>query len=417
MPKTFPLRPIYNFLLLIAWWVLQIVALFSTKMRLFIRGRRDAKKKLRSNPFAGNPCIWMHVASLGEYEQGLPILEQLKLTYPDHRIVLTFFSPSGFEIKKDTPIADLVLYLPFDLPGNVKLFLDTLKPSMAIFIKYEIWPNYLHHLKKRGIPTLLVSAIFSKKQIFFKPWGGFMRKSLVAFTHFFVQNANSQKLLEGIGLKNTTISGDTRFDRVSEILKRDNRLDFMDGFTNDNICLVAGSTWPEDEEILINFINQSSESIKFVLAPHTIKKSHIDKIRNGLTKKSVCFSELPQPNLSENNVLIIDTIGLLTKIYSYADIAYVGGAFATGLHNTLEPAVYGVPVIIGPDYHGFKEAEELVGKKGILVINSTSDFDSTMHRLISDPNFRQDTGLINSRYIQENVGATGHVMTLVKSIL
>lgn len=412
-----PVRIIYNFLLLVSWWVLQILARFSTKIRLFVAGRRNAKKILRSNPLAGNRCIWMHVASLGEYEQGLPILEKLKSSYPNHKLVLTFFSPSGYEIKKNTAIADLVLYLPMDTSWNVNLFLNTLKPELALFIKYEIWPNYLHQLKRRKIPTLLISAIFSNKQVFFKPWGGFMRKSLKAITHFFLQDSNSQELLNGIGFNNTTVSGDTRFDRVSEILKRDNQLNFMENFKKEGLCLVAGSTWPEDEEILIDYINNTPENLKFVLAPHTIKPSHISKIKNGITKKSICYSALQNEDLSKMQVLIIDTIGLLTKIYSYADIAYVGGAFATGLHNTLEPAVYGVPVLIGPDYHGFKEAEELVENKGILVIKDRTGFESTMNLLVSNSNFRRGTGKINSNYIKENVGATEDVMALVKTIL
>lgn len=412
-----PVRLFYNLLITLSWPVLGLVALFNTKIGLFVGGRKKAKHILKSSPLNNEPCIWMHVASLGEYEQGLPILEKIRAAYPSHKLVLTFFSPSGYEVKKDTNAADLILYLPMDTHSNAKMFLDQLKPELAIFIKYEIWPNYLRQLEQRNIPTLLVSAIFSKRQIFFKPWGGFMRKSLKAFTHFFVQDQKSQELLKNINYHNVSISGDTRFDRVSEILQRDNQLGFMDSFKNGQCCLVAGSTWAEDEEILMDHINSSSGEIKYVLAPHTIKPAHVERIKAAISKKVVCFSKIENKNLGEYEVLIIDTIGLLTKIYSYANIAYVGGAFATGLHNTLEPAVYGIPVIIGPDYHGFKEAEDLVNKGGIHVITHKTEFRSIMDRLTTDSGFAQEVGAINSSYIQQNVGATEQVLGLVKTIL
>ncbi len=413
-----PVRLFYTFLLNLSWPVLRLVALFNTKIHLFVKGRKKAKGILNSNPFAGEPCIWMHVASLGEYEQGLPILEKIRLAYPSHKLVLTFFSPSGYEVKKDTKAADLVLYLPMDTHSNAKLFLDTLKPKLAIFIKYEIWPNYLNQLKQRNIPTVLVSAIFSKQQIFFKPWGGFMRKSLQAFTQFFVQDEKSEVLLNSISLNNVAISGDTRFDRVSEILQRNNLLTFMDSFKAGIFCMVAGSTWPEDEDILINHINSSLGGIKYVLAPHAIKPAHIEKIKEAITKKVVCFSEMKvEEDISTYDVLIVDAIGLLTKIYSYADVAYVGGGFATGLHNTLEPAVYGIPVIIGPEYQGFKEAEDLVHQKGIKVVHDKSGFNSVLDRFITEKSYRKQAGEINSCYIKQNVGATNKVMEFVKTIL
>ncbi|TMU55756.1 3-deoxy-D-manno-octulosonic acid transferase [Flagellimonas algicola] len=409
---------IYDLLIRLTWWSLHLVALFSTKMKLFVRGRKKTKSILESQVKTNDKWIWMHVASLGEYEQGVPILKQIRLAYPSHKLVLTFFSPSGYEVKKDSHLADLILYLPMDTLSNAKQFLDSLNPELAIFIKYEIWPNYLRNLKQRNIPTLLVSAIFSKRQIFFKPWGSFMRKSLNAFTHFFVQDENSKLLLESLGHQNVMVSGDTRFDRVSEILAQYNQLDFMDGFKQDHLCLVAGSTWPEDEQLLSAFINASSQQVKFVLAPHTIKPAHIEKIRESLSKAVICYSEIKAgDNLSIYDVLIVDTIGLLTKIYSYADVAYVGGAFATGLHNTLEPAVFGIPVIIGPDYHGFKEAEDLVDKKGIRAVQNGLEFNSLLDQLVLDESYRKQTGEINSLYIKQNVGATSKVMGLIETIL
>lgn len=359
----------------------------------------------------------MHVASLGEYEQGLPIIEKLKLDYPSYKIALTFFSPSGYEVKKDSTPADLVMYLPMDTISNAKRFLDAFDPELAIFIKYEIWPNYLFELKQRDIPTLLVSAIFSKRQIFFKWYGSFMRKSLNAFQHFFVQNSTSKELLKSIGHNNTTISGDTRFDRVAKIMAQNNQLDFMEAFKNDSFCLVAGSTWPEDEEILVDYINSAESPTKFVIAPHNIKPAHIEKLKSSISKKVVLFSEMDNKEVAGFEVLIVDTIGLLTKIYSYADVAYVGGAFATGLHNTLEPATFGIPIIIGPKFEGFKEAEDLVDKKGIQVITNYTEFNNLMNRFTIDIDFRKETGAINSLYVNENRGATSLIFDHIKTFL
>ncbi len=411
------LRFIYSFLMKLSWYGLHLIALFNPKIKLFVSGRKKTFAELEAKLPSDSKSIWMHVASLGEFEQGLPILEQLRSTYPEHKIVLTFFSPSGYEVKKNTPSADVVVYLPMDTLSNTKRFLDRINPELAIFIKYEIWPNYLYRLKQRNIPTLLVSGRFSKKQIYFKPFGGFMRNSLKAFSHFFVQDQGSKKALESIGFNNNIVSGDTRFDRVSEILKQDNHLDFMSKFKGDKFCVVTGSTWPEDEEILINFINNTQHPIKFVIAPHQIKQAHIDNITATITKKTICYTQLGNEDLSKYDVLIIDTIGLLTKIYSYADVAYVGGGFATGLHNTLEPAVFGVPVIIGQNFKGFKEAEELVAKKGILPIQNRENFNDLMNNFLANPASVAKTGEINSGYINNNLGATALVMDHIKQIL
>ena len=391
--------------------------LFNEKIRLFVTGRRETFEILRRSIKDGNQVIWIHAASLGEYEQGLPILERLKKEYPEHKILLTFFSPSGYEVKKNSSPADVVAYLPMDSKSNVKRFLDIANPSIAIFIKYEIWPNYLQELQKRSIPTLLISALFSKRQVFFKSYGGFMRKSLKSFHHFFVQDENSKGLLQNLGFTNVTVSGDTRFDRVSQILERDNQLDFMQTFKQDKTCFVAGSTWPEDEKILVEYINSSSTAFKFVLAPHTMKASQMDKLVNSISKKVLKYSEIDSNEVSSADVLIIDTIGLLTKIYSYADIAYVGGGFATGLHNTLEPAVFGIPVIIGPQYQGYKEAEALVEKKGIIPIDSFDSFKTVLTRFTENPQLVESTGKINANYIKKNQGASNRIIAHIQSIL
>ncbi len=412
-----PLRFLYNILIALVWQVLKVVAIFQPKMKLFVSGRKNTFSQLTNQLSSTPKTIWMHVASLGEFEQGLPILERLRVQYPNHKLVLTFFSPSGYEVKKNTSAADVVVYLPMDTKANAKRFVDVVNPDLALFVKYEIWPNYLRQLKLRNIPTLLISAIFSERQIYFKGYGGFMRNSLRAFSHFFVQDNTSKKLLKHIGFENSTVGGDTRLDRVSEILNRDNQLDFMNSFKGNQSCFVAGSTWPEDEEILIEYINSNKTETKFVMAPHEIKSAHIEKITSALQKKVVLYSELEHKDLSLFDVLIVDTIGLLTKIYSYADLAYVGGGFATGLHNTMEPAIFGVPIIIGPNYSGFKEAEDLVSQGGILPVSDYVGFISLMKKFNTDPNYTHKLGAINSAYISSNKGASELIMKHISKIL
>ncbi len=408
---------IYNFAVQLSALFLELIALFHPKIKLFVNGRKGVLSYLQKNIAKGDQIIWIHTASLGEFEQGLPIIEQLKKDYPAYRILVTFFSPSGYEVKKNTAAADIVTYLPMDTLKNAKKFLDIVDPKLVIFVKYEIWPNYLKTLGQRKIPTVLISALFKDNQIYFKGLGGFMRKALGNFTHIFVQDSKSIALLSGIGIKNTEISGDTRFDRVIEILHRDNSLKFMEEFKNNTQTLVAGSTWPEDEAILVPYINSSEFPLKFVLAPHNIKLEHINKLRASINKKTVLFSEIENKDLTDYEVLIVDTIGLLTKIYSYADISYVGGGFATGLHNTLEPAVHGIPVIIGPNFKGFKEAEDLVIKGGILVVKSKTEFNTLINELLADLKYLTKTGNINGTYVSENKGASVQIMTYIRTLL
>ncbi|MBD0778351.1 3-deoxy-D-manno-octulosonic acid transferase [Maribacter sp. ANRC-HE7] len=408
---------IYNLIAQITWFFLKIVAFFHPKIKLFVQGRKDTFPILQKAIDKKRDVIWFHVASLGEFEQGLPVMEKIKAEYPSYQILISFFSPSGYEVKKNTPVADAVIYLPIDTLDNAKRFIASVNPKLAIFVKYEIWPNYLKVLGDNNIPTVLISAIFRKDQIFFKWYGGIMRKALDTFTHFFVQDEKSVNLLKGIGLNNITLSGDTRFDRVSEILERDNKLPFMEQFKGSSPCFVAGSTWPEDEAIMLPFINETQSPLKFVLAPHNIKPEHITDLKKSITKKTLLYSEWENNDPSQFDVLIIDTIGLLTKIYSYSNIAYVGGAFATGLHNTLEPAVFGIPIIIGPDYSKFNEAKALVRNKGILVIKDSAEFDTTITRLLENPDYLRETGQINADYVNGNKGASIQIMAYVRTLL
>ncbi|RYJ41212.1 3-deoxy-D-manno-octulosonic-acid transferase [Flavobacterium beibuense] len=352
---------------------------------------------------------------MGEYEQGLPVMEKIRKQYPDHKIVLTFFSPSGYEIRKNTKAADVVVYLPLDTAGNAKRFIKQVHPEMAFFIKYEYWPNYLKELKKAGTPTYLISGLMRKKQVFFKWYGGFYRKALKTFTQFFVQDNSSKELLQNIGFHNVSISGDTRFDRVSEILERDNTLPFIEEFKNNKITMVAGSSWPKDESMFIDFIN-SSNNTKFIIAPHNIKAEQIEQLKNSITKKTVLFSEKEGKNLAEYEVFIADTIGILSKIYSYADFAYVGGGFGTsGLHNILEPAAFGIPIVIGPNHEKFPEAIAMIHMGGCIAVKDKKEMEETLSSLIYDDDFRNEKGHIAGTFVHMNRGAVDRIISNINN--
>jgi 3-deoxy-D-manno-octulosonic-acid transferase len=291
------------------------------------------------------------------------------------------------------------------------------QPVLAIFVKYEVWPNYLWGLKNRNIPTLMISGRFRPNQIFFRWYGSFMRRALNAFTHLFVQDDTSLKLLKGIGMQDSSISGDTRFDRVSEILERDNLLSFMKKFKGNSLCLVLGSSWPEDESLLAHYLQEKTTSLKIVIAPHDIKAGHLKTLKESVPGKHVFYSEKEDQDISQYQVLILDTIGLLTKVYSYADMAYVGGGFATGLHNTLEPAVFGIPVIIGPQYDRFNEARDLVALGGISVVDSATSFTQVIDNLVRDSSLREKMGTINARYIENQRGASKKILFYISKNL
>ena len=387
--------------------LLPIGGWFSEKLKLFINGRRDVFYYLKGTIARGDETIWFHAASLGEYEQAVPVIEVVKELFPEKKIVVSFFSPSGYEVKKNKSIADVTTYLPLDTKSNVRTFLDLVHPSWALFIKYELWPNYLQELKNRKVRTLLISGSFRKDQVFFKPYGSGMRSYLSTFEHFFVQNNKSKELLNSIGFQNVTVSGDTRFDRVSQQVEQNNHLEFMENFCGSRLCVVAGSTWPEDEELIVPYINKSSEEVKFVIAPHTMKPARILQLQKSLVKKAVLYSEKKGKDLSSYQVLIIDNIGLLTKIYSYAHIAYVGGAAGTtGLHNILEPATFGIPVIIGKNFSKFPEAIELQRLAGLYAAEDKAELSASMEKLVRDEELRKASGMNAGHFINSNTGAT-----------
>lgn len=400
----------YNLLVHLAGFLLKIVALFSPKIKLFVEGRKTVFATLSSKISGTDKTIWFHAASLGEYEQGLPVMEKIKEKFPNHKIIVTFFSPSGYEVRKNNTVADVTVYLPLDTKSNAQQFLKLTHPEMAFFIKYEYWPNYLNELQKQNVKTYLISGIFREKQSFFKWYGGFYRNALKSFHYFFVQNESSKKLLQSIGFNHVKVSGDTRFDRVVAILERNNSLDFIEQFKNDTTTIVIGSSWPKDEELLIQYINQS-QGVKFIIAPHNIKAEQIQQLKQSITKKTVLFSEKENQNLAEFDVFIIDTIGILTKIYSYADIAYVGGGFGNpGVHNLLEPATFGVPIVIGPNYTHFAEATALVNLNGCLSITNQSELKQAFDVLLQNEDERLEKGHICATFVQMNKGATDLIL-------
>lgn len=407
------MKHLYNFAIVITYQFLKIVALVNPKINLFIQGRKQTFSLLQQ--LKNEKVVWFHAASLGEFEQAIPIIEKVKKKYTDYKILVTFFSPSGYEIRKNYPLADVVCYLPFDTKKNAQKFVETLNIQIAIFVKYEFWPNLLFELQKQQIKTILISGIFRENQVFFKYYGGFFRKSLEAFDYFFLQNETSKNLLESIVFLNCIVAGDTRFDRVSKILKSDNSIDFIRNFVNNSYTIVAGSTWQEDEELLVNYINQTQYQ-KFVIAPHKIDNQLIYVLKKSIKKPVALYSEHPK-NLEDFDVLIVDTIGLLTKIYSYADVAYVGGAFKTGLHNILEPATFGIPIIIGNKFDKFQEAKDLVQQNGCFSVNNQQELNSIFDKLYNDTKFREKTGNICFNYVSSNIGATKKIMNYINAIL
>lgn len=402
---------LYNLIVQIAAFLLKIVALFSPKMKLFVEGRKPVFTTLEQKINPTDKTIWFHAASLGEYEQGLPVIEKIKEQFPSHKIILTFFSPSGYEVRKNNTVADVTVYLPLDTQKNAQNFLKLVHPDLVFFIKYEYWPNYLSELKKRNTKTYLISGILRKNQLFFKWYGGFYREALNTFTYFFVQNETSKKLLQQVGKTNVSVSGDTRFDRVATILEKDNSLDFISEFKDNTVTIVVGSSWPKDENLLVDFINSNTLNVKFIIAPHNIKEEQIQALKNSITKKTVLFSEKEGKNLADFDVFIIDTIGVLTKIYSYADIAYVGGGFGnSGIHNVLEPATFGVPILIGPNYSHFAEATALVNMDACVSVSNQKELNEALENLIHNNDIRHEKGHMCSTFVQMNKGATASIL-------
>lgn len=404
---------LYNLGIYVAGFLLKITAIFNPKIKLGVEGRSRTFDTLEQNINAKDDVLWFHCASLGEYEQGLPVFKVLRERHKTYKIVLSFFSPSGYEIRKNNTVADVVVYLPLDTKHNARHFLNVVHPNLTVFVKYDIWPNYLNELKKRHLRAILISASFRESQSYFKFYGSRLRNALSAFEHIFVQNETSKVLLQSINITNVTISGDTRYDRVSQQLEQDNALDFIAEFKHNKTCLVIGSSWPEDEEFLVPYINKhTSKDIKYIIAPHNIKANHIENLIRNLELKTLLFSEKEGKEISKYSVLIIDAIGLLSKIYSYADIAYVGGGMGTkGLHNILEPAVFGAPIIIGKNYQKFPEATQMIKAAGVVSVKGYNELKKTLDTLFENNNERQRLGTSNKNFVIKNKGAVNTITT------
>ncbi|QJW88348.1 3-deoxy-D-manno-octulosonic acid transferase [Spirosoma taeanense] len=397
--------------------LLQLIAPINPKARLWVEGRRSwaavLSKKLAESHTSG-PVAWFHAASLGEFEQGRPVIEAFRTQYPDYRILLTFFSPSGYEVRKNYAGADYVVYLPADTPANARRFVELVKPQLAFFIKYEFWYNYLRELKAAQVPVISFSAIFRPDQLFFKPYGGFYRNLLGYFDHILVQNSQSVDLLKRIGITSVTLAGDTRFDRVAQVAAARRKIPVAKAFKNSQPLLVVGSAWQADMDILIPFLNQFTKPLKVIIAPHDIHEDEIERWRSQFTKPSRRFSQTSETDVSSGEILFIDNVGMLSSLYQYGEFAYIGGAFGKGLHNILEAATFGMPLFFGPRYGKFQEAIDLMSEGAAFPVNNTAELTAAFARQYAD---RSRAAQVSHDYVQRNIGATAQVMKVVTNLL
>ena len=403
---------IYNLIIALYDLAVHIISPFSRKPRKMMKGHWVVYELLRQQLEPGYRYIWFHAASLGEFEQGRPLMEKIRASYPEYKLLLTFFSPSGYEVRKNYRGADIVCYLPFDKPRNVKKFLDLVNPCMAFFIKYEFWKNYLDELHSRRIPVYSVSSIFRKGQIFFKWYGGTYRNVLRNFDYLFVQNERSKRFLAKIGINRAMVVGDTRFDRVLQIRQKAKELPLVELFKGKAMTFVAGSSWQPDEDLFIEYFNTHPE-MKLIIAPHVIDENHLVEIVSKLKRPYVRYSRADEKNVLKADCLIIDCFGLLSSIYRYGEIAYIGGGFGVGIHNTLEAAVYGIPVIFGPKYQKFQEAVQLIENKGAYCIKNYVELKVLLDRLMTDDEFLRDTGYRAGSYVTDNAGATDKILSVI----
>ncbi len=406
---------IYNFGIRLYYLLALITSRFNKKAALWIEGRKNTFEILKNFEAGNNKVIWFHVSSLGEFEQGRPIIESLLDQHPDYKIVLSFFSPSGYEIRKNYPKANAICYIPLDTKRNAKKFVKLVNPEIAVFVKYDFWYHHIRQVKKHNARLILASGIFRKEQIFFKGYGGWYRNILLQFDHLFVQDQQSIALLKEVGIENCSVAGDTRLDRVVEIASESKEIDLVKSFTSDCKTIVCGSTWPADERILTDFLHNTKHNIKLVLAPHEIHEAHIESIIKLIKVPYVRFSEAADKDLSKIRVLIIDNIGMLSSLYKYGQIAYIGGGFGTGLHNTLEAAVYGVPVIFGPEYHKFREAIGLIEVNGATSIDNSESLTTVLNKYLTDENSLKKAGKASKDYIMSNTGATKSIVSYLES--
>lgn len=409
---------LYNALFLVVRTAYSFVGLFNTKAKAFNQGRAHIFARLKSQLSANTaPLIWVHCASLGEFEQGRPVIERLKKEFPNYKILLTFFSPSGYEVRKNYNQADYIFYLPWDTYRNASQFINVTKPALAIFVKYEFWYHYATQLKNRNIPLLSVSSIFRDDQLFFKGYGTFYRKILKRFTYFFVQNDESVRLLKSVGINNCTKAGDTRFDRVNELVRTGGDLPIAAQFKGNDKLMVIGSCWPEDLDVLVPFINENYQHIKFIIAPHEIDEPFLTSLEQGLNAVKLRYSKADTKNPADAQVLIIDNVGILGRLYRYGEFAYIGGAFGKGLHNILEAACYGIPIFFGnKSYQKFQEAVDLINRGGAFEVVDYLDFKTKYETVTLPQNFLLACE-VTRQYVEENLGATDKVMQYCRKLL
>jgi len=403
---------IYNLGVRIYQLLIAVFSTFNSKAKFFRNGRKDWESRLRESIRKDERVIWFHCASLGEFEQGRPVIEAFRVKYPDVKILLTFFSPSGYEIRKNYSGADYIFYLPLDTYWNAIKFIEIANPIATIFVKYEFWYHYLNQLKKRKIPTYIISAIFRDDQVFFKTYGGWYRKFLHNFEHLFVQNEKSRELLASIGINNVTVAGDTRYDRVIANAKAAKVIPLIEQFTAGSKVLVAGSTWPKDEDLILEYFNTSPENLKLIIAPHEIHAQNIEKLRERFGLKSLRYTMPNECDPRDAQILIIDTIGILSSVYRYGTIAYIGGGFGVGIHNTLEAAVYGMPVLFGPNYQRFQEAVEQIENGTAKTVSNPQEFTNALnHFVYSKPeDTLQQVNKVSTDFFLLKVGATKKIV-------
>ena len=401
---------LYNIAMAATGWGMHLASPWHHKAKLTVQGQARTVPYLKETLDPDGGYIWIHAASLGEFEQGRPLIEKIREEQPDAKILLSFYSPSGYEVRKSYDKVDAVCYMPVDTPRRVKEFLDVVKPKMAIFVKYEFWGNFLEQLKQRNVPTYIISSIFRPNQSFFKPWGGMFRKMLGCFSYLYVQDDGSRELLHGIGIDNVTVCGDTRLDRVLQIKAQAKEFPEIAAMTSgDKLTLVVGSSWQPDEDIIIPYFNSHPE-MKLIIAPHEFDESRLEAMMARIKRPVARYTKLDQvDDPSQLDCMIIDCFGILSSLYRYGDVAYVGGGFGSGIHNVPEAAVYGIPVIFGPRHEKFREALELKECGGGFAINNASQCNDILDRLLGDTNALKQAGSAASNYITTHTGATDRI--------
>jgi 3-deoxy-D-manno-octulosonic-acid transferase len=392
--------------------VIRFAALRNGKARRWVKGREGLMKKIAEEVSGVDHLVWVHCASLGEFEQGRPLIEEIKLKYPEKKIVLTFYSPSGYDVQKNYKKADFVYYLPLDTRRNAKRFVEYVNPELVFFIKYEYWFNFLSALKKKNISVYFVSTIFRKNQLFFKWYGAWYREMLNLITHLFLQNEESALLLDSINIKNYTVTGDTRFDRVAHVVENVKTLAVVDAFVGDEKIIVAGSTWKAEEAMLLQYV-RTHRDVKVILAPHEIEADRIERILELFGSVAIRYSEANLSNVIDKQVLVVDCYGVLTSLYHYGTIAIIGGGFGVGIHNVLEAATFGMPIVFGPNYERFKEAVDLVAQFSAFSVENIEDFNTILNHLLKDEKVTRNISEMSASYVQRNVGATQRIIKTV----